>query len=230
MTASLESFGRTLVIAPHPDDEILGAGATMARLAAAGIDVYVAVVTTGRAPHYSDDQVSAVRQEAARAHAHIGVHETFWLDQPAAGLWETPHSVLNAAVQAVVRHIAPTTVLLPFVGDIHIDHQLCFLAGMVAARPHQEIYPPRILAYETLSETNWHAPYLTPAFVPNVFVQVDDTIQIKLEAFRMFQSQVKAAPHERSPEAIAALATLRGATVHCTAAEAFVLVRDVVRY
>jgi N-acetylglucosamine malate deacetylase 1 len=230
MTGSLESFGRTLVIAPHPDDEILGAGATMALLAAAGMEVYVAVVTTGRAPHYSAEQVATVRDEAARAHAHIGVRETFWLDQPAAGLWETPQSTLNAAVQTVVRDVAPNTLLLPFVGDIHIDHQLCFLSGMVAARPHQDAYPARVLAYETLSETNWNAPYLTPAFVPNVFVQVDKTLRLKLEAFNMFRSQVKAAPHERSPETIAALATLRGATVHCAAAEAFVLVRDVIRY
>ena len=99
---------------------------------------------------------------------------------------------------------------------------------MVAARPHQAAYPGTILAYETLSETNWNAPYLSPAFVPNVFVDITDTLETKLEAMRMYKSQLRAFPHERSVEALRALATLRGATVHRPAAEAFVLVRHVV--
>ena len=230
MTASLQSFGRTLVIAPHPDDEILGAGATMARLAQAGLEVHVAVVTVGKPPAFSAEQVARVRAEAAKAHALIGVTKTHWLEQPAAQLGETPHAQLNAALRKVVVEVNPTTLILPHLGDIHLDHQLTFLSGLVAARPHQAEFPARILAYETLSETNWNAPYLTPGFIPNVFVDVTETLPLKLEAMGMFDSQLRPPPHERSERALTALATLRGATVHCHAAEAFVLVRDVVRY
>jgi LmbE family N-acetylglucosaminyl deacetylase len=229
MTDVLGSFGRTLVIAPHPDDEILGAGATMARLAAAALDVYVAVVTTGQPPDYAADDVVRVQEEALRAHKLIGVRETFWLDQPAARLSDTPHATLNAALRTVVHDVNPDTLILPFVGDIHLDHQLTFLSSMVAARPHQAEFPARILAYETLSETNWNAPYLTPGFLPNVYVDVTETMPLKLKAMEIFGSQLRAFPHERSVEALTALATLRGATVHCRAAEAFVLVRDVIR-
>ncbi|MEJ1157410.1 PIG-L deacetylase family protein [Prosthecomicrobium sp. N25] len=227
MIASIQSLGRTLVIAPHPDDEILGCGGTMARLAEAGLPVYVAVVTEGRAPAFPPEQVARVKAEAARAHAHLGVRETLWLGQPAAQLSEHPHAALNAAIRKAVLDVAPDTLLIPHLGDIHIDHQLVFLSSLVAARPHQAEYPPRILAYETMSETNWNAPYLTPPFVPNVFVDIGAQLGRKLEAMALFESQVKQPPHERSVETLRALATLRGATVHRTAAEGFVLIRNV---
>jgi len=228
MTKRLEVFGRTLVVAPHPDDETLGAGGTIARLAKAGHQVTVAVVTTGQPPDYSASDVARVRQEAEQAHAILGVKQTLWLDLPAARLVETPRRALNAALQSAIAQTEPTTMLLPFVGDVHIDHQLTFEAGMVAARPHQAAYPATILAYETLSETNWNAPYLTPGFIPNVFIDITDTLDLKLAAMRTYGSQLRASPHERSIEALKALATLRGATVHRPAAEAFVLVRDVI--
>ena len=228
MTKRLEVFGRTLVVAPHPDDETLGAGGTIARLAKAGHQVTVAVVTTGQPPDYSASDVAKVRHEAEQAHAILGVRQTLWLDLPAARLVETPRRALNAALQKVIAQTEPTTMLLPFVGDVHIDHQLTFEAGMVAARPHQAAYPATILAYETLSETNWNAPYLTPGFLPNVFIDITDTLELKLAAMRTYGSQLRASPHERSIEALKALATLRGATVHRPAAEAFVLVRDVI--
>lgn len=223
------AFGRTLVVAPHPDDEILGAGGTIARLARAGQDVFVAVVTAGRPPAFSPVQAATVRVEAEQAHALLGVRRTFWLDFPAAALSETPHSELNTALQALFEQVRPTTLLLPFCGDIHRDHQLAFASALVAARPHQPEYPRMILAYETLSETNWNAPYLTPGFHPNVFVDVSETLSLKLEAMGLFETQLKAFPHERSREALRALALLRGATVHVDAAEAFVLVRQVVQ-
>jgi LmbE family N-acetylglucosaminyl deacetylase len=79
-----------------------------------------------------------------------------------------------------------------------------------------------------LSETNWNAPYLTPSFVPNVFFDIEATLSRKVEAMRLFASQLREAPHERSLEALRALAVLRGAAVHRAAAEAFVLIRHVV--
>lgn len=217
-----------LVVAPHPDDEVLGAGGTIARFAAEGRPVHVAIVTSGRAPRFSEDQIRTVRAEAAAAHAHLGVTETHWLDFPAAELSDHPHGALNAGLGALVRDLAPGLVLAPHPGDIHLDHQLSFLSTLVASRPHQAAYPPLVAAYETLSETNWNAPYLTPAFVPNLFIDISATLEAKLAAFRLFASQVRPAPHERSIETLKALATLRGGTIHRPAAEGFVLVRAVV--
>jgi len=102
-------------------------------------------------------------------------------------------------------------------------------ACLVAARPHQDKFPRNVLAYETLSETNWNAPYVSAAFAPNVYVSIDGFLSRKLDAMRAYGSQLRDPPHERSLKALEALATLRGATVHCAAAEGFVQVRRVVR-
>lgn len=228
MIKGITGLGRTLVMAPHPDDEVLGAGGTIARLVAEGEDVFVAIVTEGKPPSFTVSMVEKVRQEALSAHRLLGVKETFWLGHPAAGLFDTPHSKLNAAIFDIVSKVSPTTLIVPFGGDIHMDHQLTFLSSLVAARPHQTSYPRVILAYETLSETNWNAPYITPSFVPNIFIDIKDHISKKLDAMRLFSSQLRGFPHERSIEALNALAMLRGATVCRHAAEAFVMVRQVI--
>jgi LmbE family N-acetylglucosaminyl deacetylase len=220
--------GPALVIAPHPDDEVLGAGGTIARLVDAGREVHVVVVTRAKPPKFEDAQTEITRAEARRSHEFLGVTKTHWLDFTAAELSEQPHSDLNAALGTLVRDLGADLILAPHPGDIHMDHQLTFLSSLVASRPHQDDYPATIAAYETLSETNWNAPYLTPPFIPNVFVDISDTLERKLKAFAMFESQAKLPPHERSVESIRALATLRGATVHRHAAEGFVLVRTVV--
>jgi LmbE family N-acetylglucosaminyl deacetylase len=217
-----------LVVAPHPDDEVLGTGGTIARLANEGREVHVAIVTSGQPPRFDEAQVRRVQAEAAAAHARLGVAQTHWLGFPAAELAEQPHGKLNAGLGQLIARLAPSLIFAPHPGDIHMDHQLVFLSTMVASRPHQAEYPRTVLAYETLSETNWNAPYLTPAFTPNLFVDISDTLETKLAAFRLFDSQLRQAPHERSVEALTALATLRGATIHRAAAEGFVLVRAVV--
>lgn len=227
MTDRLKDYGPVLVIAPHPDDEVLGVGGTIARLSDAGADVHVAIVTTGRAPRFDAAQVAQVRAEAAAAHRLLGVTATHYLDCPAAELGEFAHTELNRAISGVLRQTDARTIFAPHPGDIHLDHQLSFLSALVAARPHQAAYPTRIFAYETLSETNWNAPYLTPGFLPNLFIDITATLQRKLDAFACFESQQKAAPHERSVAALTALATLRGATVHRAAAEGFVTIRIV---
>lgn len=223
----LDQGGPVLVVAPHPDDEVLGVGGTMARLARAGAEVHVAIVTTGSAPRFSPQQAQTVRAEAAAAHKALGVTRTHYLDCPAAELDRFAHADLNHAIGTLVRTLSPQTIFAPHPGDIHLDHQLSFLSTLVAARPHQAEYPRRLFAYETLSETNWNAPYLTPAFQPNMFIDISDTLERKLEAFALFASQQREAPHERSVPTLRALATLRGATVHRAAAEAFVTIRIV---
>lgn len=225
----LNYMGKVLVIAPHPDDEILGCGGTIARLSQSGAEVVVAIVTRGMAPQFSDEFVANIRTEAKTSHAMVGVKETVYLDLPAAALETVPATKLNGTLAKLVQDVRPDTLFVPFVGDIHTDHQLTFLAAMVAARPRDEYAPKRIYAYETLSETNWYAPGVTPAFVPNVFIDITETLELKLDAFRCFESQVKIFPDERSIEAIRALATVRGASMYLKAAEAFMLIRQIDR-
>ena len=216
-----------LVIAPHLDDEVLGVGGAMARWAQEGHGVHVAVVTRGRPPLYTDAEEDLCRAEARQAHALLGVTRTWYLDLPAAELDSLPHRDLNQSLASLLGACQPEELYLPFLGDVHLDHQLVFRAALVAARPCRPGFPRRVFAYETLSETNWNAPFLTPGFLPNHFVDISAHLETKLAAMACYRSQVQAPPHERSIGSLRALATLRGATVGVGAAEAFITLRTV---
>lgn len=219
-------MSRVLVVAPHPDDEVLGAGGTMARLADEGHEVYVVIVTKGDEDLFSPEVIAQGRREAMAAHRILGVKDTiFWDRFPAAKLDTVPHHQLNAAFAELFKDLNPCVLFIPFYGDIHKDHRLVFESALVAARPVPGISIKEIYAYETLSETNWNAPPITVAFTPNVYVDISGYIDRKLEAMKFFKSQLRDYPHERSLEALRALSQLRGATVGVSNAEAFMLIR-----
>lgn len=225
---AIEAFGPTLVIAPHPDDEVLGCGGTIASLAERGIDVHVAIVTEGKPPAFAKENVEQVRREMRAAHEILGVTETHEMGLPAAALDTEPAARINRLMGELLEQVRPRTVLLPFVGDIHLDHQIAFTAAMVASRPRCGSAPQRILCYETVSETNWYAAPVTPAFVPNVFVDIAPTLDRKLRAFEAFSSQVRQPPDERSLSNLDAMARFRGASVYLEAAEAFMSIREII--
>lgn len=216
---------RIVVFAPHPDDEVLGVGGSIARFAAEGAEVQVVIVTRGFPPQFDEAVIEQGRAEAAEAHRLLGVAETAFLNFPAARLDTVPHHELNASIAGIVRRVKPDLVFAPFAGDIHLDHQCVFRSVMVAVRPSEPHVPTGVLAYETLSETNWNAPYLASQFVPNIFIDIGSYLPKKIAAMRLYASQIQRAPHERSAEALERLARLRGNTMGWEAAEGFVLVR-----
>lgn len=210
---------KVLVIAPHHDDEVLGVGGTMAKYAAEGAEVYVVIVTEGNLAECA---------EAREAHRLLGVKDTIFFSFPAAELDMVPHKEVNIKLFDVIDKIQPDLLFIPFIGDIHLDHQRIFLSSLVAARPNNRNAPKAIYAYETLSETNWYAPHVTANFVPNVFIEISEHLETKLQAMQMYESQIKAFPDERSEETLRALAILRGSTVNRFAAEAFYLIRQII--
>ena len=227
MSGMLESVRRTLVIAPHPDDEVLGCGGTIARMTTGGAEVHVAIVTRAGADRFGPEAADTGVRESRLAHDLLGIAKTHFLKLPAAELDTVPHAEMNAALDAVMKEVRPDTVFVPFIGDVHLDHQLVFLSSMVATRPRGTAGPVRVYAYETLSETNWYAPGITHVFAPNVYVDIEAFLERKLAAFGCYASQVRSFPDERSPEAIRALAMFRGATVSRRAAESFCLLRQI---
>lgn len=226
MSPPRPSSGSVLVIAPHPDDEVLGVGGTIARLVAEGRDVFAAIVTRGDAAMFGEESVEKTRREANEAHELLGVTKSIFLDGfPAALLDTVPQHRLNSALAGVLEDVDPEVIFVPFVGDLHRDHQYIFQSLLVAARPHPGRRLRSIYAYETLSETNWNAPPLTPGFAPNAYLEITSWMESKLAALRIYESQLRPWPHERSIEAVRALAQMRGATVGYEAAEAFMLIR-----
>ena len=220
---------RVLVVAPHPDDEVLGVGGTSARFADEGHSVTVVVVTKGEPELFDPQLIERGRQEARLAHSYLGVKDTVFLDFPAARLDQVPHHTLNRAILEVLQEKRPDIVFVPFLGDVHLDHRLVFDSTMVAVRPTGDIQVKEVYAYETLSETNWNASQgIYPAFEPDFYIRVNHYLERKLEAMRTYSSQLRQFPHERSLEAIEVLAKRRGTAVGVNAAEAFITIRRLI--
>lgn len=217
-----------LVIAPHPDDEVLGCGGTIAKYVANGEKVFVAVVTKGCGPIFSSEQVSRVREECKNADRILGVTETIFMDYPAAMLETVPRHEFNEAFTKIIQEIKPDIVFLPHHGDIQLDHKMTVDAAMVALRPKYDHVVKKVYSYETLSETGWDLPNTSNDFIPIVYNDITDYLEIKLKAMSLFESQVADYPDSRSLKAIQALALYRGSMMRIKAAEAFSLIREVI--
>lgn len=219
-----------LVIAPHCDDEILGCGGTMSKHIRSGHDVYVAIVTNGHlgAPElFTKEGTEKVRSEALAAHKILGVRETFFLDFPAPKLDSIPAYQLSIRLASIVSDKQIDTMYIPHRGDIHKDHRITYEAALVAGRPINNSPVKQILAYETLSETEWAPPFGDDAFIPTIFENIEGHLEKKLEAFRCFSTQIKEFPHPRSLKTIEILSNLRGATVGLSNVESFMLIREI---
>ncbi len=216
---------RILVVAPHPDDEILGCGGIMAKRINAGDDVYVCVVTEGKEPMYKKEFIENEEIEMRLAHKRIGVKKTICLRLPGAMLDNVYRHKLNDALSEIVKIIQPDEMYIPHRGDMHFDHQIVAEASLVAARPIGKHKVRRVLAYEVMSETDWNDPSLT--FCPNVYEDISDTIGKKLFSMVAYGSQLQMPPAARSGLAIVSLARHRGAVIGVEYAEAFQLVREV---
>lgn len=218
---------KILVIAPHPDDEILGCGGTMIKNIKQGNEVYVCIVTKGPQPMFPIELVEKTRQEARTCHSAIGVKETIFLDFPSVYLEECHRYEINDAILKVVRKILPDDIFIPHYGDMQKDHQIVVDACMVAVRPKYDPKIKRVLGYETMSETAWNVPNIQNEFIPNVYEDISDVLSDKLRAVEYFATQIAPFPDSRSVDAIEALAKYRGALMHLKACEAFMLIREI---
>ncbi len=216
-------------MAPHSDDEVLGCGGIMAKRKDEGHEVYVVIVTNGNlgAPElFKIEGTKKVRSEALEAHKFLGVKKTYFIDFPAPRLDTIPSYKLSLALEKIIREHEISDLYLPHRGDIHKDHRITYEAALVSARPINNNPVERIYAYETLSETEWAAPFADDAFIPTVFEDISNYINKKIDAFRFFTTQAKEYPHPRSFESIENLSKLRGSTVSIYNAEAFMLIRE----
>ena len=216
---------KALVIAPHPDDETLGCGGTIRKLADADWQVNVLTVAAHMPPLYTKEVHEGTVREARAAHAVLGVSESEFLDNPALSLSTMPTARLNGLIRGAVEGFAPNALFIPFY-DRHIDHRCVFDACMVATRPVGAGKNLKLVAaYETISETHWTAPGVEPQFAPTLFVEIGGQIDTKLAAMSEFKSQLHPFPGPRSLEALRALAVFRGSQSGHAYAEAFHVVR-----
>ncbi|MBS4058280.1 MAG: PIG-L family deacetylase [Bacteroidales bacterium] len=218
---------RILIIAPHPDDEVLGCGASMKKFANQGNKVFVLIMSRGTPKLYSPEKIENVRNEAREADKILGVSDTHFLDFHAPEMDDVPLADVSRAIAEIISILQINTLFIPHRGDIHNDHAVVFKAALVAARPVGNYTVKEIYAYETLSETEWAPPYGDDAFIPDFFVNITEELPVKLKALQCFKSQIKDFPNPRSLENIEALAKFRGATVGFHRAEAFMTIRRI---
>jgi len=214
---------KILVFAPHNDDEVLGVGGTIAKYVDEGHEVYVCEVTSGK----DQKRLENIKNEALQAHKILGVKETIFLDLPVVALADIPTKELNKSIHEVVQKVKPDIAFIPHKGDMHLDHKMVAEAAMVALRPVDSPQLKAIYAYETLSETEWNIPSSDNLFVPNVYVDITETIDKKLEAMSCYKSQLYEFPQPRSLEAMEVLSKLRGSTICKNNAESFMLIRSI---
>jgi LmbE family N-acetylglucosaminyl deacetylase len=216
-----------LVVAPHPDDEVLGCGGIIRKYGTAGKKVVVLIMSRGKPGMFSEERIINVRQEALKAHEILKVFKTVFLDFPAPDLDIVPNANLSASILKVIQDHEIDTVFLPHHGDLHHDHKAVFSAGLVAARPVNGNRVTGIFSYETLSETEWAVPSGSETFIPTFFVDISNEIQVKLEALQCYRSQLREFPNPRSIKSAESLARFRGSTSGILFAEAFMTIRIV---
>ena len=218
---------KTIVIAPHPDDEVLGVGGTLMRRKAEGVKMAWLIVTgiTAEAG-WSGEKIKQRADEIKCVTELIGFDSVFELNFPTTQLDQVPMSDLIAAISNVFKIFEPEEVFVPHPSDVHTDHRIVFDA--VASCTKWFRYPSvkRVLAYETLSETDFGLG-ANQAFRPNVFINIEPYLPEKLQAMDIYVSELGVFPFPRSHEAIRALAILRGAASGFKAAEAFELLREI---
>jgi len=217
---------KTIVIAPHPDDEVFGVGGTLMRRKAEGAKVAWLIVTgisveTG----WSEIKVKQRTDEIKKISALFNFDSVFELNFPTTQLDQVPMSDLVTAISNAFKNFKPEEVFVPHPSDVHTDHRIVFDAVTSCTKWFRYPSIKRVLAYETLSETDFGLES-NKGFWPNVFVDIDPYLANKLRAMNIYLSELEELPFPRSHEAIKALSILRGVASGFKAAEAFQLLRE----
>ena len=217
---------KIIVIAPHPDDEVLGPGGTLLRRKAEGATIAWLIVTTITTESgWSEEKIRQRADEIKRVTSLFGFDSVFELNFPTTQLDRASMGDLVTGISNVFKKFEPEEVFVPHPADVHTDHRLVYDAAASCTKWFRHPSVKRVLAYETLSETDFGLG-TNQGFRPNVFVNIESYLADKLRVMDIYASELGEFPFPRSHEAIQALATLRGASSGFKAAEAFELLRE----
>lgn len=217
---------KVLVIAAHPDDEVIGAGGTIARHVANGDVVSWCVVTEGYDPPWPKPVLEEARAQVHEVRESLGIARVFFCGFPTVKLNTVPYRELSSALQGVVDEVRPEIVYTTPGNDVNQDHRLVFESTLVATRPLPGSSVRRLLCYEIGPTVGFGTPGSAVAFNPNVFVDIAPFLEKKLQAMRCYRTELREYPHPRSLQGIELFARERGLRVGLAAAECFELIRE----
>ena len=231
--SSKKKIGKTiLVVAAHPDDEVLGCGASIAKWTAAGDIVHIVIMAEGATSRSKSQDINAnskelslLRHAAQRAGNILGASSVKLLNFPDNRMDSLDRLDVIKSIEIEIESIKPHTVVTHHCGDVNIDHRITHEAVVTACRPLPGHSVQLLLAFEVTSSTEWQPAGSNISFQPNWFESVIETFDYKIKALESYQSEMREWPHPRSLKNIEYLARYRGSSIGCELAEGFMLLR-----
>ena len=221
-------MSRVLVVAPHADDESLGCGGTLLKHLVAGDELHWLLVTCmSSGTGFTKEAIAARAEEIKKVGKIYSFASVIELMFPPSRLKELPGKDLIGQIGQTIRDIKPEVVYTVFRNDAHSDHEAVFDAVMASTKSFRYPFIQRVLAYETISETDFGLKPEDGGFRPNVYVNIEDFLEEKLNILDVFKSEMGQFPFPRSREGLEALAKVRGVQCGCKAAEAFMLIKEI---
>lgn len=223
---------KVLVIAAHPDDEVLGVGGTIAKLSSTGAECHLLIVTDGSSSQYRDSDhlheiIEAKKLETKGCADLLGFKSIHYGELPDMKLDKTPHIAINQVIEKVIDEIQPDTVFTHFGGDVNRDHQEVYKSTLVAVRPVRGQVVKELYCYRVPSSTEWTPNKADTMFMPNYFVDIEKYAERKYEAFACYSTELREYPHPRSVQYLRETDKAAGLRVGLLAAEEFVLMRKI---
>ncbi len=224
-----------LVVAAHPDDEVLGCGGTILRHAAEGERVAVSFMAQGMMSRVrpgsedaGEERVGRLREDTRKAAAFLGIEDLVFFDFPDNRMDGVDLLDVVQAVESCLERFDPRIVYTHHEGDLNVDHGVVARAVVTATRPQPDQRVEEVYAFEVLSSTEW-AFGTGRDFRPNCFVDIEKQLERKIEAMSLYETETRRFPYPRSPDAMRHQARLRGSQSGLEAAEAFQLIRRISR-
>jgi LmbE family N-acetylglucosaminyl deacetylase len=223
-----------LVVAAHPDDEVLGCGGTIARHVDEGDNVSILFLADGEGSRFSGrekfERENLIREENARSVATIlGAQDVFFELFPDNRMDSIDILDVVKKIELYIKKLSPNIVYTHHFGDLNIDHRMTHQAVMTACRPQPGFSVELILNFEVVSSTEWQSPSFSSSFIPNWFVDITNQVEKKRKCLEQYIREMREYPHARSINSIECLNKWRGSSVGVYAAEAFLLARRIIK-
>ena len=218
---------KVLIVAAHPDDEVLGVGATIAKHTAIGDKVDILLLSEGETARDTYNIKKRLNQ-AVKVAKFLGANNMFSEEFPDNQMDTIPLLTIAKTVERILDKVKPNIIYTHFAHDLNIDHRKTFQAVLTACRPQPNLGVEKIFSFEVLSSTGWQNPDQQNSFCPNMFNNVSQTLEMKIRAMKIYRQEIRTYPHPRSLKGIRVLAQYRGMQSGFLHAEAFQLVRNLV--
>lgn len=220
---------KCLIVAAHPDDEVLGCFGTAAKLIRQGWSVHTLILSGGKTSRgaVNPQEIELLRNEMHQANALIGVSGVSQADFPDNAFDSVPLLEIVKRIEQEISEIKPEMIFTHHIGDMNIDHQITHKAVLTATRPMKNETVRAIYSMEIPSSTEWNSFNPGTAFIPNVFSDISETVDLKVRSMALYQSELRDYPHPRSLQHIKELAKVNGTKVGLEYSENFMLVRRI---